>query len=90
MRAAELPDTELEGNRTVTESVQIGPHTAQPTLPAAGDVLDDDDRGPQFFDDIAGGEPEARSLSVESPSASGAADVLAGESEGEDMHGNES
>jgi hypothetical protein len=56
------PDIEgryLDGNRTVTEHVQVTPHRGQPSALAAGDVLDDDEAGPDLADDAGELAPEA-------------------------------
>lgn len=56
--SADVGRRNLDGTRSVTESVQVRPHLAQPPFRARRDVLDDDGAGPELTDDAAELVPE--------------------------------
>lgn len=76
-----------EGTRSVSEVAQLAPHRGQPGALAVRDVLDDDDRRPDFFGDAVELEPEPTSVAGETGLLAGGADVLAGETSAEEIDG---
>lgn len=72
----------------IPESPQVAPHVGQPAASTAGDILDDDDPGPEFSDDPEHLIPEAGPLSGKPLPESRRADVLAGEATAEHIDGN--
>jgi hypothetical protein len=90
MRRSDVARRDGDGAGSVAKSVQVGPHLAQPARGAAGDVLDDDGGGAQLGDDSAKLVPESRAIAGEPSTFAGGADVLAGESSDEEIHGIES
>jgi len=87
MGGSDVVRPELVGGRTVAESVQIGPHTAQVAALPRRDVLDDRDGWLEGGEDVSAGEPEAGAAPFESSPEAGAGHVLTGETEAAEVDG---
>jgi len=83
VRSPDVGRRNLDGARSVSESVQVAPHLTQPPTFAARDVLDDDAARPEGFDDVAEDEPQPGALSGKPGPFAGSGNVLAGEAAAE-------
>lgn len=90
MRRSDVGGRNRDGGGVVTKVAQVPPHEGKPGTFAAGDVLDDDPRRPEFSDDAPVFEPEARTCPLLDACAfAGGGDVLARETPAEDIDGGE-
>lgn len=87
LRRPDVLGADRESGRIVPESMQRGPHRAQPPSGAASDVFDDDDPRLEFLDASPELPPEPGAGAVEAISPTGWADVLARESTFKDVDG---
>jgi hypothetical protein len=89
MRRSDVGGRYREGTGVIVKFVQVAPHLAQPAPRARRDVLDDDDRGADLFDDPAKLVPEPGSITGKPGALAGPGEVLARESTGNDVGGGE-
>ncbi len=85
MRGTNVGRRNLDGARSVSESVQVTPHLTQPPTLAARDVLDDDDARPEGFNDVPEDEPQPGALAGEPGPFTGSGNVLAGKAAAEQL-----
>jgi hypothetical protein len=89
MRRSKVSGGNPQGAASIPEFVQRVPHRAQPSAPSAGDVLDDDEAGPELSDDAPELPPEAGALAFEPRAEPRRRDVLAGEASADETNGSE-
>lgn len=87
MGSPDVGGRQCDGARSVTESVQLGPHLTQPLFPPACNVLDDDDARVELPNDSGELDPQPGALSAESGPLARAADVLAWEAPADEVDG---
>lgn len=77
VRRPDVEGRKRDGGRIVTKHVQVSPHRGQPSPLPARDVLDDDPRRADLFDDSRKLKPETGASSVKACSKPGRTNVLA-------------
>lgn len=87
MGGADVAGPERYGEGSITGSAQVRHNSRNPSLGAAGDVLDDDGVRARLVDDAREVVPgvAAAGLASEAGAEAGGADVLAGEASDEDI-----